>query len=92
MEKRQITVSITAEYLKDLLGDILRVSRQADLIEVRLDYLKDRNVEVNGEEILRTTFAVTDKPLIYTFRSGKKEITPNQSIQEINSLINSRSA
>lgn len=92
MEKRQITVSITAEYLKDLLGDILRVSRQADLIEVRLDYLTDRNIEINGEEILRTTFAVTDKPLIYTFRSGKKESTPNQSIQEINSLINSRSA
>ncbi len=90
MKENKIAVSITANTLTQILVDILRVNELADLIEIRLDYLQDKDLYQDSKEILKATIEVRQKPLIFTYRSGKKESVPNRNIQSISRLLGNR--
>lgn len=90
MIENKIAVSITASNLIEVVSNIVSANKLADLIEIRLDYLQDKDLHQDSEEILKATTKVRQKPLIFTYRSGKKEVVPNRSIQGISRLLGSR--
>ncbi len=90
MENNLVAISITAESLDKIVETISQVNQKAGFIEVRLDYLKDKDLHNDTEEILKAIVDASQKPLIFTFRSGKKEPIPNRTAQQVSRLLNSR--
>lgn len=86
----KIAVAITSSTLKESLNNISNANHLADFIELRLDYLKDKDLHKDSEEILRATTQLSQKPLIFTHRSEKKEIIPNRSIQTFSKMLANR--
>ncbi|MBI4851110.1 MAG: shikimate dehydrogenase [Acidobacteria bacterium] len=88
---KRIAVSITASTLEEVLSKILGANPLADFIELRLDYLQDKDLHQDSEEILKSTTKLSQKPLIFTYRSQKKEAIPNRSIQTLSRMLSNRS-
>src|SRR5690242_9133850 len=89
-DESRIAVSLTDSSWSDLLGSIKRAGERADLIEIRLDYLKDCDLHLQAEEILQQTVAASSRPLIFTHRSGRPEPAPNRTAQNVSRLIGAR--
>jgi 3-dehydroquinate dehydratase / shikimate dehydrogenase len=86
----RIAVSITLASWSDALAAIARAAPIADLIEIRLDYLKDRNPHLDAEEILGQAITESSRPIIFTHRSGRPESAPNRTAQNKSRLIGAR--
>ncbi|MEW6732786.1 MAG: shikimate dehydrogenase [Acidobacteriota bacterium] len=85
----RIAVAITAPHWAAALVEIAEAARQADLVEIRLDCLQDRDLYQHTEEILRQACAASSRPLIFTHRSGQRE-SASSTAEHLKQLINRR--
>jgi 3-dehydroquinate dehydratase/shikimate dehydrogenase len=89
----RIAVSLTCQHWSELLTAVtVATANAADLIEIRLDYLTDRQVLTETADILSQLRQQTSKPLIFTYRQQKPEPVPNRTAQNISRLITTRYA
>jgi 3-dehydroquinate dehydratase/shikimate dehydrogenase len=86
----KIAISITSKTLSEMLENISKANSLADFIELRLDYLEDKDLYKEAEEILKGAVQFRQPPLIFTYRSDKKEVVPNRSIQTFSKILSSR--
>lgn len=86
----KIGVSLTATTWAEMLTDIAQVQDSADIIELRLDYLTDIKLPNQAEQILREAVATSQRPLIFTHRSGEREAVPNRTAQQVSQLLGNR--
>src|SRR5262249_43615332 len=89
-DEARIAVPITSSNWSDAIASIGRAAAQADLIEIRLDYIQDRNLHLQSEEILREASAASPRPIIFTHRSGHPEPAPNRTGQNVSRLLGAR--
>jgi 3-dehydroquinate dehydratase / shikimate dehydrogenase len=86
----RVAVSLTDSAWSDLLASITRAGAIADIIEIRLDYLKDCDLHLQAEDILRQIVAASSRSLIFTHRSGRPEPAPNRTAQNVSRLMGAR--
>ena len=86
----KIGVSLTASTWVEMLADIAQVQDSGDIIELRLDYLTDINLHSQAEQILTEAVAASQRPLIFTHRSGEREAVPNRTAQQVSQLMSNR--
>lgn len=92
MVETRVAVPITELSWDDAIAAMKRAEQEgADLIELRLDYIQDRNLHTETEALLQQAVStITTKPIIFTYRSGKPEPLPNRSAQNLTRLMASR--
>ncbi|MCS6884427.1 MAG: shikimate dehydrogenase [Acidobacteriota bacterium] len=88
-----IAVSISAKTLDQALQHISEVQVKTDLIELRLDLIKDFNPYLDAKRVLSAAVAASNVPIIFTFREQPNSSNSSKScdfISELRNLISLR--
>jgi len=85
--KLKFCIPITGKNLTEIQTQVKEAEKEADLTELRLDYLEDLSSK-NIEEILKKVFTIKTKDMIITLRSKRQGgFYPNKYEEQIEILL-----
>jgi len=80
-------ISITGKNLEEILTQVKKAEKEADILELRLDYLEDKSFK-NIEEVLKEVFQQKTKNMIITLRSKRQGgLYPNKYEDQVKVLL-----